>query len=151
MKKAGLTSLLIIFLHIAFAQLENPVSWSFTSIKTGPKKYELHMTAAIGANWHVYTQDAGEGPISTSFTFTKNPLVKLEGKVKEIGKIETLFDPNFNSTLKFYKDKVDFVQKISIKSTASTVVKGTVLYMVCNDKKCLPPKEIPFSIKLDGQ
>ena len=151
MKKAGLTSLLIIILHIAFAQVENPVSWSYTSIKTGPKKYELHMTASIAANWHVYTQDAGEGPISTSFTFTKNPLVKLEGKVKEIGKIETLFDPNFNSTLKFYKDKVDFVQKISLKSTASTVVKGTVLYMVCNDKKCLPPKEIPFSIKLDGQ
>ncbi|MEI8052229.1 MAG: protein-disulfide reductase DsbD domain-containing protein [Bacteroidota bacterium] len=151
MKKAGLTSLLIIILHIAFAQVENPVSWSYTSIKTGPKKYELHMTASIGANWHVYTQDAGEGPISTSFTFTKNPLVKLEGKVKEIGKIESLFDPNFNSTLKFYKDKVDFVQKISLKSTASTVVKGTVLYMVCNDKKCLPPKEIPFSIKLDGQ
>jgi len=46
---------------------------------------------------------------------------------------------------------VDFVQRVKLKSTARTVFKGTVTFMVCNDKKCLPPKEIPFSVKLDGK
>jgi hypothetical protein len=134
-----------------FAQIESPVIWSYSAKKIADKTYELHMTATIQGKWHLYSQEAGEGPEPTAFTFTANPLVKLDGKVKEDGKMEKSYDPNFKSTLKFYADKVDFVQKIKLKSAVSTVVKGTVLYMVCDDKKCLPPKEIPFSIKVEGK
>lgn len=134
-----------------FAQIENPVVWSYSVKKLSEKKIELHMTADIQAGWHVYSQDAGNGPEPTSFAFSKNPLVKFDGKVQEIGKLEKAFDPNFNSTLKFYNNKVDFVQKATLKSLASTVVKGTLTFMVCNDRKCLPPKDIPFSIKIPGK
>lgn len=143
-------SLTSIFL-IASAQIENPVEWSYSAKKIGHKQYEVHLTATIEGKWHVYAQDAGEGPEPTSFIFNKNPLIKLIGKVNEIGKLETSFDKNFNSTLKYYNKKVDFVQKISLKSSASTVLKGTVTYMVCNDNKCLPPKDVPFSIKIDSK
>ena len=115
------------------------------------KTYELHITATIGNNWHLYAQDAGEGPVHTQITFTANPLIKLDGKVKEVGKMEKSFDKNFNSTLKFYANKVDFVQKIKVKSAIATVIKGSVNYMVCNDKQCLPPKDVPFSIKVGGK
>ena len=77
--------------------------------------------------------------------------MKLDGSVKELGKLETSYDPNFKSTLRFYSNKVDFVQNINLKSSASTVVKGIITYMVCNDKKCLPPKDVPFSIKVAGK
>ena len=113
--------------------------------------YELHITALIDGNWHMYAQDAGEGPEPTSFKFTPNPLVKFDGKVKESGKLEKSFDPNFNSTLRFYSKAVDFIQKVKLRSTASTLVKGAVTFMVCNDRKCLPPKEVPFSIKVEGK
>jgi thiol:disulfide interchange protein DsbD len=136
---------------IASAQIENPVEWSYSAKKIGNKQYEVHLTATIEGKWHLYAQDAGEGPEPTSFIFNKNPLIKLIGKVNEIGKLETSFDKNFNSTLKYYNKKVDFVQKISLKSSASTVLKGTVTYMVCNDNKCLPPKDVPFSIKIDSK
>ncbi len=146
-------SVLILFFIIsgAFAQIDNPVQWSWTAKKVADKTYELHMTANINGKWHIYAQEAGEGPEPTTFSFTNNPLVKLEGKVKEIGKLEKSYDPNFKSTLKFYSEKVDFVQKVKLKSSVATVVKGTVIYMVCDDKKCLPPKEIPFSIKIEGK
>ncbi len=134
-----------------WSQIENPVVWTYSAKKISSKQYELHMTATIQPNWHIYAQDAGEGPEPTSFSFSKNPLVKFEGKVAEIGKLEKAFDPNFNSTLKFYNNKVDFVQKISLKSTASTVVKGTLTFMVCNERKCLPPKDVSFSIKIQGK
>ncbi len=133
------------------AQVENPVTWSFTATKISAKQYEIHMQATVEGNWHIYAQNAGEGPEPTSFTFNKNPLIKLDGKVKEIGKLESLFDPNFKSTLRFYNGKVDFVQKVTLKSTASTALKGTVVYMVCNDRRCLPPKEIPFTVKLNSK
>ena len=151
MKKLVFASIFMFIVNIGFAQVENPVNWTFTATKISAKQYELHMSAAIDGNWHIYAQDAGEGPEPTSFTFVKNPLVKLDGKVKEIGKLESHYDANFKSTLKFYNEKVDFVQKVNLKSTANTVIKGSVLFMVCNDKRCLPPKEIPFSIKLESK
>ena len=132
------------------AQIENPVKWTYTAKKISDKMYELHMTATLQGKWHIYAQDAGEGPEPTAFSFAKNPLVKLDDKVKEVGKLEKQYDPNFKSTLKFYSGKVDFVQKVKLKSAVATVVKGTVSYMVCDDRKCLPPKEIPFAIKLDS-
>ena len=135
----------------AIAQIENPVKWTYTSKKIADKTYELHMTATLDGKWHIYAQNAGEGPEPTTFSFTKNPLVKLDDKVKEVGKLEKMYDPNFKSELKFYSSKVDFVQKVKVKSSAATVVKGTVSYMVCDDRKCLPPKEIPFSIKVGGK
>jgi thiol:disulfide interchange protein DsbD len=151
MKKIFFALIYILTIHSVFAQVENPVNWTFTATKISAKQYELHMSASVVGNWHIYSQQAGEGPEPTSFTFVKNPLVKLDGKVKEMGKLESLYDPNFKSTLKFYNGKVDFVQKVNVKSTANTVIKGTVVYMVCNDRRCLPPKEIPFSIKLGSK
>ena len=144
-------ALLFIFNQVVIAQVENPVTWTCTAVKIAAKKYELHLTAVVDGSWHIYSQNAGEGPEPTTFSFTKNPLVKLDGKVIETGKLESVYDPNFKSTLKFYNNKVDFVQKITLKSTANTVVKGTVTYMVCNDRRCLPPKEIPFSIKVESK
>lgn len=135
----------------AFAQIENPVKWSYTAKKISDKVYELHITANIDNKWHVYAQDAGEGPSSTSVTFVKNPLVTLDGKVKEVGNVEKEYNDLFKSVLKFYHNKVTFVQKIKLRSKVATVVKGTVNYMVCNDKKCLPPKDLEFSIKIDGK
>lgn len=131
------------------AQIENPIKWTYTAKKVKADVYELHMTAVLEPKWHIYAQVAGEGPEPTAFSFAKNPIIKLEGAVTEIGKLEKQFDKNFNSTLQFYGNKVDFVQKVKLKSPISTIAKGTVTYMVCNDKKCLPPKDVPFSIKID--
>ena len=151
MKKILTAAFLILFAGYANAQINNPVIWTYTAKKIADKTYELHMTAAIGANWHLYAQDAGKGPEPTTFVFTPNPLVKLEGKVKEIGKQEQSFDKNFNSTLKYYASKVDFVQKIKVKSATATVVKGVVNFMVCNDRQCLPPRDVPFTINIAGK
>jgi hypothetical protein len=143
--------LLLMFAGHVDAQILNPVSWTYSSKKINAKTYELHLTATIGDKWHVYSQDAGNGPIPTSFVFTANPLVTETGKVKEVGTEEKVFDPNFNSTLKYYEHTVDFVQVIKLRSPIKTIVKGTLTFMVCSDKLCLPPKDIPFSISVGGK
>ena len=143
--------ILLMFAGLVNAQINNPVKWTYTAKKIADKTYELHMTASIDGNWHLYAQDAGEGPEPTTFSFTANPLIKFDGKVKEIGKLEKSYDKNFKSVLKFYAKKVDFVQKIKVKSSIATVVKGSVSYMVCNDRQCLPPRDFPFSINVGGK
>lgn len=149
MKKIFLSLFVLAFFGVAKAQIENPVKWTYTAKKISADKYELHMTAVLDGKWHIYSQQAGEGPEPTKFTFDKNPLVKTDGDVKEVGKLTKEFDMNFNSVLKYYAGKVDFVQVVKLKSAAATVAKGKVTYMVCNDKKCLPPREVAFSIKID--
>ena len=151
MKKILTAAFLILFAGYANAQINNPVIWTYTAKKIADKTYELHMTATIGSNWHLYAQDAGKGPEPTTFVFTPNPLVKLDGKVKEVGKQEQSFDKNFNSTLKYYANKVDFVQKVKVKSATATVVKGVVNFMVCNDRQCLPPRDVTFTINIGGK
>lgn len=148
-RKAGfIFTIFSLFVLSASAQMENPVQWAYSATKLADKTYELHITAILEGNWHIYAQDAGEGPVPTEFSFSANPLVIMDGKVKEIGKMEKSYDPNFKSVLKFYGKKVDFVQKVKLKSNTNTVVNGSVTYMVCNDKRCLPPRDVPFSVKL---
>lgn len=151
MKKIFTAVVLLMFTGMVNAQINNPVIWSYSAKKIGDKTYEVHMTATITGNWHLYAQDAGEGPEPTTFSFTKNPLITFDGKVKEVGKMEKSYDKNFNSVLKYYANKVDFVQKIKVRSSAATVVKGIVNFMVCNDRQCLPPRDVPFSINVGGK
>ena len=151
MKKIFFTFLIAAISIGSNAQLLNPVQWTFSAKKIGDKTYELHLTALIDGDWHIYAQDAGEGPVPTSFKFTPNPLLSLTGNVKEEGKLEKAFDKNFNSTLKYYEKQVDFVQKVKLKTSATTVAKGTITFMICNDRQCLPPRDVPFSIKVGGK
>ncbi len=149
MKKLFLSLLISVFVLAANAQIENPVKWTYTAKKIKGDLYELHMTAVLEGKWHIYAQEAGEGPVPTAFAFDKNPLIKTNGAITEAGKLEKEYDPNFKSTLKFYTGKVDFVQKIQLKAPVATMAKGKITYMVCNDKKCLPPRDVDFTIKID--
>jgi hypothetical protein len=143
---------LLLFVSYADAQINNPVIWNYTAKKIADKTYELHITASINANWHLYGQGTGTGlEPTTTLTFTKNPLISFDGNVKEVGKMEKYYDKNFKTELKYYINTVDFVQKIKVKSAITTVVKGTVNYVVCNDRSCLPPKDVPFSINIGGK
>ena len=139
------------FCSMGNAQIMDPVQWTYSAKKVADKVYEVHITAAIGPKWHLYAQDAGEGPEPTKFSFAANPLISLDGKVKEVGKQEKNMDKNFNSVVRYYEKSVDFVQRIKVKSSVATELKGTLTFMVCNDRSCLPPKDIPFSVKIGGK
>jgi thiol:disulfide interchange protein DsbD len=151
MKKIITGIFLLLFAGYANAQILNPVIWTYSAKKIADKTYELHITATIDGNWHLYAQDAGEGPEPTTIAFTANPLITFDGNVKEVGKMEKSYDKNFNSVLKYYAKKVDFVQKIKVRTDIATAVKGTVTFMVCNDRKCLPPRDVPFTINIGGK
>jgi len=132
------------------AQSGKQVKWTYSSKKVADKTYEVHMTANIGAGWHMYAQEAGEGPISTKFTFTKNPLVAFNNKTKEAGKMVKKYEDAFKSQVRYYENTVDFVQLVKVKSNAKTAVTGKVEFMVCNDHECLPPDETDFKVNVGG-
>jgi len=150
MKKIVFGLFLMTAAAVADAQVLNPVQWSFTSKKTGDKTYEIHLTANIQSGWHLYsqTQPADAINIPTEVLFNVNPLVSMDGKIKEDGKMEVYKDKRLGISANQYKDQVDFVQKIKLKVNAKTNISGTVEYQTCDDKKCLPPRTVNFSIAL---
>lgn len=131
------------------AQVFNPVKWTFSADRINATTYKVHLSATIEPGWHIYSQttQAG-GPIPTAISFNKNPLLSLTGVVEEKGKLESRHEPLFGVEVKQYSQKVDFIQVVKLKSNAKTSVTGTVEFMVCNDKECLPPKTEKFSISL---
>lgn len=146
-----LLSLVVMALAVTgFAQSEKQVRWTFDSKKIAENTYEVRITADIGGNFHMYAQDGGDGPVSTSFDFTKNPLISLDGKVKEIGKMKKVYEEAFSSEVRYYEKKVDFIQIVKVKGKAKPTLSGKVEFMVCNDKECLPPSTVNFKVALGG-
>ena len=131
------------------AQL-NPVSWSFSATKKGDKIYEVHLTATIQSGWHLYSQTQPDNAIAipTGFIINSNPLLALDGKVKEVGKMEKFHDKKLDIGANQYSHKVDFIQLVKLKADAKTNLTGNVEYQTCDDEKCLPPKKVNFSIAL---
>ncbi len=128
----------------------SPVTWSFSARKTSDKMYEIEMKATIQDNWHLYSQKQPDDAIvnPTEFSFNPNPLFTFEGKIHETGKMEKFTDKTLGISAHQYSGAVTFIQKIKMKSKARTNITGSVEYQTCDDKKCLPPKKVPFSIAI---
>ncbi len=148
MKKITIVSFLVIFALAAKAQ--NPITWTFTATKVADKTYEVHMKATIQTKWHLYSQTQPEDAIAipTTFVFKSNPLFTLDGKIKEVGKLEKYTDKELGVSANQYSNTVDFVQKIKLKANVKTNFSGTVEYQTCDDEKCLPPKTVAFNIPI---
>lgn len=147
--KAGLFFLGVLTMITCMAQ-PNPVSWTFTAKKISADTYEVHMTATIQNGWHLYSQHQPEDAVAipTTFTLAKNPLLEMTGKIKEIGKLEKFHDKELNLSANQYSRKVDFVQTVKLKGKIKTKLSGSVEYQTCDDKKCLPPKTVNFTVLL---
>lgn len=149
MKKIVLLALIAFSASGLQAQL-NPVTWSFSAVKTSDKQYEIRMVATIQQNWHLYSQVQPEDAIAipTSFKFNANPLISLEGKIKEEGKMEKFTDKTLGVSANQYSNTVTFVQKVKLKAKAKTKLTGSVEFQTCDDHKCLPAKTIPISVEI---
>ncbi|GAB4094497.1 protein-disulfide reductase DsbD domain-containing protein [Flaviaesturariibacter terrae] len=150
MKKLFFTLTLFVLVAAA-ASAQTPVSWSFSTKKINDKTYELHMTATIQNGWHLYAQQQPADAIAepTSFSFNKNPLLSLQGKVQEKGNLEKYKDKVLGVTAHQYSNKVDFVQVVKLKAKARTAVAGKLVFQTCNGDKCLRPETVPFTFSLN--
>jgi hypothetical protein len=151
MKAIVLIGLFVFMIGPAMAQSNKQVNWTWSAKKIGDRTYEVHMTAVIGGDFHLYAQDAGgEGPIATSFTFSKSPLLLLNGVVKENGKLVQKYEEAWKHNVRYYERTVDFVQVVKLKSNVKTSLAGKVEFMVCNDHECLPPADVDIMVPIGG-
>ena len=145
MKKV-LFYLLSLFIYTAAnAQILNPVRFDYSVVKKGNNLYEVHIRSTIEPKWHLYSVNNPEG--GAQATAVKINDVKTVGSIVERGKLKTGYSKEFGVNEKYFENGVDFVQVVKLNPGTKKIA-GTIEYMVCNDKQCLPPKEVEFKIKL---
>ncbi|RYE11993.1 MAG: hypothetical protein EOP51_32340, partial [Sphingobacteriales bacterium] len=126
------------------------VTWAFKAQKTGDSTFNLVITAKIGGDYHLYSfVPGGDGTlIPPGFTFSKNANVRLEGKMKESGKLLHEDTKDVMGVINYFKHNVTYTQKAT--ASANTTLKGSVNFMACDDKGCLPPEDKAFQVKFEG-
>lgn len=151
MKKVftSVATLVLLTINFVFAQIVTPVTWTWDAKPVAIGEYKLTFTAKIDKGWHTYSQFIGnDGPVPTAITFDKNNKdVQLNGKPTEKGsKMHSGHDPVFDMPLTQFENDLVIEQKVKVLK--DTKLKGTLEFMVCDDKACLPPDLIEFDFDL---
>jgi thiol:disulfide interchange protein DsbD len=120
------------------AQILHPVKWSYGFKKLSTTEAVVMLKADIEPGWHIYnTAQADGGPVKTSFVFLPSSEYSLTGSISEPSPI-TKYEKAFEMNVSYFENSVIFRQVVSLNK-ASTIIKGTLRFMVCNDKQCLLP------------
>src|SRR6056297_947618 len=127
------------------AQLLDPVTYEVTqapeTVKAG-EAFEITVKATIEGEWHLYSiaNDPDAGPYPTQFS-SKNPKLQIAGDVSESEAVIE-YDPNFDTDLGWHTSNATFTIPLAFQTDASgsSMIDVEVLYQVCDDKSCLPPK-----------
>lgn len=147
MKKLILTALTSIIGTLAYSQILAPVKWSYAAKKIDNEQAIVFIKATIDKGWHIYSQHVADGgPIKTSFNFNKNDSYALSGNTAEPKAVDR-YEKSFSMNVQYFERSVIFQQKIKLKSGQASV-NGTINYMVCSDKQCLPPEDVEFNISV---
>ena len=132
----------------ASSQILKPVKWSYATKKISSTEAILFMKATIENGWHIYSLATPHGgPVKTTFSFSPAKSFRLEGGVSGPAPF-TKYEKAFGMNVSYFEKEVVFRQKIKLKGINATV-KGTIEFMVCSDRQCLPPETIAFSIPVN--
>ena len=147
---AAIVSIFSFHFSICQAQMLDPAKVSCSVKETSATEAELVITVKLDAGWHMYSQHTDEnGPIATSFEFTKSKDYALVGKVSE-PKPHEENDPLFGCVVKSFEGTVVFRQKIKRLSQTDFTVKGVISYQLCNNGSCIPPEDHDITFKVKG-
>ncbi len=124
-----------------------PVSWSAILKQTGEGAYTAVFSFMIDKGWYVYSKDInGDGPIPTNFGFDVQQGASLNGVIRESGKHRLdIFDPIFDMQVVKYKEDLTFEQDFSVTDPSKPLT-GYFEFMTCDDRRCLPPQLVDFTI-----
>ena len=125
---------------------QNHVTWTFSYDKSGEK---IIIKGTIDKGWHLYSQKTplNAGPIPTTVHIDKIKGLKLIGNYSEDLVPHEIFDLNFESKVYLFEDSYLSSQKIKCKNIQQ--ISGKIEYMVCDDTRCMPPIEVPFTITIN--
>ncbi len=139
-------ALLLFFCLASVALAGGPVSWTFITKEGADGKTVVALQAICQEGWHLYalTLPRDDGPFPTVITVSPSALYTA-GAVIEPPPTE-VEDPNFQMLVRYHGHETEFSIPIERLSKEAFNVEGSVEFMCCNDKMCLPPVTEKFSV-----
>jgi thiol:disulfide interchange protein len=145
----------IFLLSLLSGQFQSPVSLSakIDSNARSGEVVKVVITAEMNSEWKIYAlRDQGEGPIATRVTILGD-IIKDSGLVEEAEPIEK-YDDGFLTVTKTHQGGAVFTAPILLNEDISPGdynLEVVVLFQVCNESLCYPPKEefltVPITIE----
>lgn len=126
-----------------------PARWAF-SADTGPDgRVEVVLTATLEPGWHLYALQLPreDGPLPTVIRLTSTEGHAGLLKVSEPEPMEEM-DPNFAMLVRHHSGEPVFRATIKRTTGEPFTLAGEVEFMLCNDRTCLPPVAVPFSLEI---
>ena len=146
-KKLFLSTVALLVGCVAFAQVENPVSWSGKAVKLAENLYEIVLTGDISGDWHIY--DLGpytDGPIATSVVVAGEGVKAVDAPYIK-SEVHKAYDENFGMEIGTCESGVQVAQKVEVTGEAP-VAKLTIEWQTCSTGSCLPPTDEVITVKL---
>ena len=142
----------------ASAQIpEDPIHWALAvepaaATTTPGGTITLALSATIDDGWHLYATSVGPGgPTPTLISVPAGQAFTLNGDISEPAP-SSAFDSNFNMTLEFHEGSAKFTipLKVSLSSGYGMLpARVAASYQTCNDRFCLPPKQVVSSTQVN--
>ena len=147
MKKVLFALFIVFGCSGAYAQILTPVKWAYAAKKISNDEYMVLIRATMDEGWHIYSLHTKEGgPIKTSFTFKPSKDYQVVGTTIEPTPV-TKYEKSFQMNVGYFENTVTFQQRVKLKDGKATV-KGQLEYQTCNDRQCLPPEDVDFSVNI---
>ncbi len=129
-----------------------PVKWTFRSQPAGNGQYDLIFTGIIEDGWCTYSQFNSEdaGPVASALTFREGPHFSLSGPARESGGLVKEHDEVLDITLLKFKHEAILTQRVKVKDF-SQPIDGFLKFVTCNNRSCLPGREVDFSFTLNPE
>ena len=144
-RMSALLSLLCVAM-MTFAQMHEPIKCETSWKVAGDGVAELRISATIDAGWHLYSTELEDGPTAATLVVETINGARLDGKLGFEGKEIEKYDDMFGMDVRYFENKVTFVQRFAIESDDYTV-QGYFQYGACDDQSCLPPTNVEFNYK----
>lgn len=128
-----------------FGQLLDPVDYTLVeapdTVKAG-EVFTVVVEAEIEGEWHLYSvlNPPDAGPYPTTFSSGSTEMA-IAGDVEE-NEAVIAYDPNFDTELGWHSNRAVFRIPVAFRPEleGDQTIRLEVLYQVCDDRSCLPPK-----------
>jgi len=130
----------LILINPLFAQVEEPVTWSFSTEEIDDQHVNLVIEAQIEDHWHLYGQYFGfGGQMPLYFEFDASDNYEIIDSVIEKPEPIVEFDDVFEVEVNFFEHSATFTQKIKVLTDEGFNVTGILDGQACfEDGACIP-------------
>ena len=151
MIKSVLTLFVFLISFTAVSQMQDHISWNYSTKRTSSTEADLILKASIDKGWHLYGQYFDEGgPIRLKFEFEESKNFKIVGKVIETPKPKEVLDEVFEIKVQYFERTATFTQKIKILTTNAFSINGKLSGQICMDDGACIMEEQDFEFKLSA-